>query len=219
MSVLENRSVELRRRSDGRSSLRVLLAALLVGALCLVASPAEAEAGVSITRNDVVREWNEDGTAASGDEMIGHAILRRAADGLGVVVHAKGLRPGGVYTFWWIAVQGDGTFPDDIYVERAGGAVVGPSGTANIVAWTPLGDDGIEGFPVIGDASFASLHDPLGSLVRVEIAYHGQADEAGDDLDLWLSDFWSGAACPPQTPNPNPLQPHCPVYYAATFQP
>ncbi|MDH3683132.1 MAG: hypothetical protein OEV40_24660, partial [Acidimicrobiia bacterium] len=77
----------------------------------------------------------------------------------------------------------------------------------------------IEGFPVLGGASFASLDDPTGSLVRVEIAYHGQAKDAGDDLDAWLADFWTGAECPPETPNPNPDQPHCPVWYASTHAP
>jgi hypothetical protein len=57
----------------------------------------------------------------------------------------------------------------------------------------------------------------MGSLVRIEIAYHGQAEDAGDDLGTWLEDFWTGSACPPDTPNPNPAQPHCPVWYAATF--
>ncbi|MDX2378211.1 MAG: hypothetical protein QNM02_00445 [Acidimicrobiia bacterium] len=33
-----------------------------------------------------------------------------------------------------------------------------------------------------------------------------------------LRDFWTGSACPPATPNPNPAQPHCPVRCAATFE-
>jgi hypothetical protein len=81
------------------------------------------------------------------------------------------------------------------------------------------GQPGIEGIPPLGGAEWHGLTDPLNSVVRVEIAYHGQAEDAGSDLKTWLSDFWTGAACPPDTPNPNPDQPHCPVYFAATHLP
>jgi hypothetical protein len=42
------------------------------------------------------------------------------------------------------------------------------------------------------------MKDPLTSIVRVEIVYHGQASDAANDAELneWLSDFWTGAACP-----------------------
>ena len=58
--------------------------------------------------------------------------------------------------------------------------------------------------------------DSTAAAVRVEVAYHGQVENAGDELPLWLYDFWTGDACPPETPNPNPAQPHCPVWFAAT---
>jgi len=70
--------------------------------------------------------------------------------------------------------------------------------------------------------------------VHVEIAYHGQAADTGDELDVWLSDFWTGAACPlafdldpggstdgvDPDGNPDPNfnkigQPHCPVAIVA----
>jgi len=60
------------------------------------------------------------------------------------------------------------------------------------------------------------LTNPLNSIVRVEIAYHGQAD-AGADIRPWLSDFWTGTACPvdPETEQ-GAKQPFCPVSFAAT---
>ena len=79
------------------------------------------------------------------------------------------------------------------------------------------GQQGIAGFPAIGGFSFHELTEPLTALVRVEIAYHGQATEAGQDLESWLADFWTGSACPidPNTAQ-GAAQPHCPVNFAAT---
>ena len=69
--------------------------------------------------------------------------------------------------------------------------------------------------------------------VHVEFAYHGQVGDAGDDLDLWQSNFWTGTECPSNGANPNnpggvvarigaseagevnPGQPHCPVSFVA----
>jgi len=198
-----------------------LLAAVLVSAGTLV-SPVDAGGrhdNPRKSREPVVREFNEDGTAASGDEIVGRSKLRRTENGLRANVRVAGLEPGGVYTFWWVVPQGDGVFPDDIFVARGAGVVVGRNGKARVHMRAHTGQEGITGFPVLGDASFASLIDPQGALVRVEIAYHGQAADAGDDLDTWLGDFWTGAACPPDTPNPNPIQPHCPVWFAATHLP
>lgn len=170
-------------------------------------------------REPVVREWNEDGTAAPGDEVIGRSVLRRSERGLNAWVFLRGLEPGGVYTFWWVVPQDDQDFPGDIFVARGAGTVASRHGTAWVRMRARTGQAGIEGFPPIGDQRFDSLHDPLGATVRVEVAYHGQASDAGGDLTAWLSDFWTGAACPPDTPNPNPTQPHCPVWFAATHLP
>ena len=166
-----------------------------------------------------MREWNNDGTPAPGDERIGRSQLVRSERGLRAHLHVSGLEPGGVYTFWWVVIQDDGDFPGDIYVQQGAGRVVGRHGRTRVFMQARTGDDGIVGFPPLEGALFGSLHDPLGSTVRVEIAYHGQAADAGDDLDAWLSDFWTGSACPPETPNPNPAQPHCPVYFASTHTP
>ena len=210
------------RTSTGGRVLRwsptVVVAAILGVLATLFVAPAQAQ-GNAVDPETIVREWNEDGTAAPGDEKVGVSQLRRSPDGLHATAVARGLAPGGVYTFWWVVVQDDGDFPDDIHVQRGAGVVVGASGVARVTMSAQTGDPGILGFPPLGGALFADLTDPIGSVVRIEIAYHGQADDAGDDLDLWLSDFWSGAACPPDTPNPNPMQPHCPVYFASTHLP
>lgn len=195
----------------GLSAVVLMLAATL-------ASPVDAGGGQR-DREPVVREFNEDGTGAAGEEVVGRSVLRRGAEGLHAKVKMRGLEPGGVYTFWWVVPQGNGVFPDDIFVARGAGVVVGRSGRAKVEMQAEIGDEGITGFPVLGGALFASLVDPEGALVRVEVAYHGQVDNAGEDLEAWLSDFWTGAACPPATPNPNPMQPHCPVWFASTHMP
>lgn len=192
----------------------VVIAAVLVP--LVVTSPANANGTKIQTREKVVREWNEDGTAAPGDEVVGTSRLWRGQEGLVAKVKLRGLEPGGAYTFWWVVVQDDGTFPEDIHVQRGAGVIVGKNGKARVHMTARTGDEGIDGFPPLAGAEFADLSDPKMSTVRVEIAYHGQARDAGGDLPIWLSDFWTGTACPPDTANPNPNQPHCPVYFAST---
>lgn len=190
----------------------VLVALSLVGAI-------PASAGNRDTQ-PVVHEWNADGTGGSLAD-VGWSSLKRDADGLDAVVQIEGLIPGGVYTFWWVVVQGEGSFPDDIHVASGAGAVVPPNGKLTVKLQAATGDPAIEGFMPDGvnEIAFADLNDPLGSLVRVEIAYHGQAADAGDELGQWLYDFWTGDACPPETPNPIITQPHCPVHFASTHHP
>jgi hypothetical protein len=146
---------------------------------------------------------------------LGWAQLKRDHDDLKAVVHANGLKPGGVFTFWWVAVQDDATFPDDIFVALGAGAVIGQNGKATVHMTAAKGDPSIVGLPALGGALFGDLRDPEGALVRVEAAYHGQVEDAGSDLDQWLSDFWTGSACPTDGVNAAG-QPHCPVYFAAT---
>jgi len=151
-----------------------------------------------------------------GDEL-GWSQLKRDADDLKAVVHADGLKPGGVFTFWWVVVQGP-SFPDDIFVAHGAGAIIGQNGKATVHMSAEKGDPSIVGLPALGGALFGDLVDPENALVRVEVAYHGQVEDAGDDLDQWLSDFWSGSVCPQEGLNPAG-QPHCPVYFAATHVP
>lgn len=187
----------------------------------LLAVPATAHAAQHPTaeRTDIVQEHDFDGTPVAEPVDVGNAMLVRRGHSLSAVASVSGLTPGGVYTFWWVVVQDDGTFPDDIHVASGSFAVVGDNGRATVAMYAELGDESISGFMPDGvnEITFDTLDDTVDSIVRIEIAYHGQAADAGADLDTWLYDFWTGTACPPQTPNPNPAQPHCPVWYAATF--
>lgn len=179
----------------------------------------------------VEHDQRGDPVPAEEQTSIGSTELKRDSDGLEASVQVEGLTPGGVYTFWMAVVQGEGVFPDDIFAIEGPGVVVGEDGKAEASLSARSGDSGFEGFYVeytgegsrdgTGDIFFDSLHDPEGSLVRIEIAYHGQVDDAGDDLDLWMSDFFSGAdgVCP----NPRGTlgtgaisgQAYCPVYFAS----
>jgi hypothetical protein len=109
--------------------------------------------------------------------------------------------------------------PDDVFVARGASAIAGPNGKATVHMTADTGQAGILGFPPLGGALWHDLTYPMNSVVRVEVAYHGQAADAGADLGAWESDFWTGAACPPNLENPNPNQPHCPIYFAATHVP
>lgn len=167
-----------------------------------------------------MREHNEDGTPAPGTEVIGTSKLIRRDTGLNTTVHVEGLKPDGVYTFWWVVPHSlPPVIPDNVFVARGASAIAGPNGKATVHMTANTGQAGILGCPPLGRAPWHDLTAPLDSLVRVEVAYHGQIGDAGADLETWESDFWTGAACPPETPNPNPAQPDCPVYFAATHSP
>ena len=214
------------------SVLMGLGAMILAGCSEMPTSPSQAEASGGliapsmspddhVDRQPLVVEFagaSDFTTATAVGDQLGWSQLRRDGDGLGAVVHAEGLEPGGVFTFWWVVVQDDATFPDDIFVALGAGAVVGQNGKATAFMSAETGDASIVGLPALGGALFGDLTDPEGALVRVEVAYHGPVDEAGDDLDQWLTDFWTGSACPTEGVNAAG-QPHCPVYFAGTHAP
>ncbi len=189
---------------------------LVLAAILMTAAVVPAAAGGD--RVAVVREWNADGSAADGTTVIGWSKLKRRAGGLKANVKVEGLIPGGVYTFWWVVPHAiPPEIPFDVFVARGASAIAGRNGKATVVMRAHTGQPGIEGFPPLGGLPWHPLTDPLGALVRVEIAYHGQAEDAGGEILTWLSDFWTGSVCPvdPATPQ-GQLQPHCPVYFAAT---
>lgn len=157
-------------------------------------------------------------------DTVGWTRLVRSEDGLQATTFVRGLKPGGVYTFWWVAPyefnpDGSANIPGGVFVARGAGRVIGKSGVALVRMRARTGQAGILGLPALEGALWSEMKDPLTSIVRVEIAYHGQADEAANRAELrtWLSDFWTGGE--PCTDNPIPDQPHCPVYMASTFAP
>jgi hypothetical protein len=126
----------------------------------------------------------------------------RISDGCSATVFARGLEPGGVYTFWCVSpyeFTNDGpVIPGSVFVARGAGLVVGDDGTARIQMSAYVGQPGIAGLPPLMGATWRDMKDPLTSIVRVEIAYHGQASDSANDAELneWLSDFWTGTVCP-----------------------
>jgi hypothetical protein len=163
-------------------------------------------------------EYDADGELfAAADQLeVGSAELTRDENGLTADAEMSGLRPGGAYTFWLVVYQGEREFPGDIFVNHGQG-VVADAGEASITGFY-VDDLG-------GDAEFSPLVDPMNGRVRVEVVYHGQAEDAGDDLDAWLADFWTGD--PKVCANPLgtvgtgaiPTHPYCAGYWASTFEP
>jgi hypothetical protein len=174
---------------------------------------------------EVVQEQTQGDAPEVTRTPVGWSRLVRTDNGLKASVFVRGLKPGGVYTFWWVSpyefVGDDPVIPGGVFVARGAGRVIGSNGTAFVRMKARAGQAGIEGFPVPGAESFHEMKDPLTSIVRIEIAYHGQADEAENRAEVrtWLSDFWTGAACPSFLQENQAGQPHCPVYLAATHMP
>lgn len=203
--------------------LATLLAASLAVSLMIVAPVgAHEQTRRSVTQAKIVQEQSFDDAPDATKRNIGWSRLVRTDDGYSATVFARGLEPGGVYTFWWVSpyefTEGSPDIPGGVFVARGAGLVVGDDGTARIQMSAYVGQPGIDGLPALGTAKWHNMKDPLTSIVRIEIAYHGQANDANGDLDEWLSDFWTGTACPDTGTN-LAGQPHCPVYLAATHMP
>jgi len=209
-----------------KTTIAVLTALMMVLATVATASPSEQgyESRSTVSVVPVNRIFDDIGTPV-GPTASGRSLLITREESLRAVTSFNGLKPGGVYTFWWVIIPSGGGFPADAFVAGGGGTVVGDNGRAFANMSAREGDGSIAGFlipfqPLDFDLRTAEIH--------VELAYHGQASDAGSDLGVWLSDFWSGSACPGgHGNNPyasaalagatevNPGQPHCPVSYAA----
>jgi hypothetical protein len=206
----------------------ILAAALLMSVIAIVPAGArtttDAETQSQVDWAPVVQEQSFDDAPDARRENVGWSRLVRTEDGLRATVSVRGLEPGGVYTFWWVSPyefdsEGNPVIPSGVFVARGAGTVIGRSGAATISMQARTGQAGITGLPALGGALWHDMMDPMTSIVRVEIAYHGQAADAGNDLDTWLSDFWTGTACPENGTTNAAGQPHCPVYIAATHAP
>ena len=219
-----------------RTSIIVIVAVVVVAiAAFMIINRSSAD----VETLDVIQIFDSSGNSVSSSASFGTVDLTRRDDGLDATTTVKGLTPDGVYTFWWV-VGGAAFAMPDAYVASAGGEVIGSSGEATATMSVDVGDPGIPGFldalatnspPASTDPFHATFDlDPATAEVHIEIAYHGQASDAGSDLNAWLSDFWTGTACPEGESghNPggttgdnlvesNPGQPHCPVSYVAIF--
>ena len=185
--------------------------------------PAEQGALSNVDVADVVREIDAIDAPDPGTYIVGQSRLTRSSDGLKAKVAVHNLEPGGVYTFWWVVPQdfedGAPVIPGGVFVAYGAARVIGNSGTAVVNMHASTGQAGIEGLPALSGARWKSLDDPLNSIVRIEIAYHGQVTQAGGDIAVWRTDFWTGSACPGVGAVNLAGQPHCPVYLAATHLP
>lgn len=135
------------------------------------------------------------------DDPIGWTDLVRSKNQLNATTFVEGLKPGGVYTFWWVAPYefdgGKPVIPAGMFVAKGAGTVVGVNGTALVRMKATINQPCIVGLPALEGAKRHKMQDPLTSIVRIEIAYHGQAEEAASqaELNAWLSDFWTASAC------------------------
>jgi len=206
-----------------------IIAAVLALAM-LTASVAVAGSERGAEKQDVVQDFDGNGNPTA--VTVGKAQLIRRADGIKATADVSGLTPGGVYTFWWVIPSA--THPVDSFVALGGSKIVGQNGKATARMTANVGDPSIEGFfdhlaPLnafpIGSALADFDAGMLDDTIRVEVAYHGQADQAADaeELALWKSDFWTGqtGVCADlSVPTfANTGQPFCPVTHAAVFAP
>jgi hypothetical protein len=186
-------------------------------------NPSEQGANAGDDLAEVLREVTASDAPDPGTDNLGLSRLSRSSEGLKAKVVVHNLEPGGVYTFWWVVPQdfedGAPVIPGGVFVAYGASRVIGNSGTAVVGMRAHTGQAGIEGFPPLGGAEWKSLDDPLNSIVRIEIAYHGQVNDAGGDISTWRTDFWTGSACPENGSTNLAGQPHCPVYLAATHIP
>jgi hypothetical protein len=215
----------------------IAIVAVVVVAIAAIAIFNSSSADVETL--DVIQIFDSSGNPVSSSSSFGSVDLTRRDDGLDAKTTVNGLTPDGVYTFWWVVGDAGFALPD-AYVASAGGEVIGSSGETTVSMSVDVGNSGILGFldalagdlpPTTTDPFHSTFDlDPATAEVHIEIAYHGQASEAGSDLNGWLSDFWTGTACPEGESghNPggttgdnlvesNPAQPHCPVSYVAVF--
>ncbi|MEN8041500.1 MAG: hypothetical protein ABFR95_08350 [Actinomycetota bacterium] len=206
-----------------KKTFALLTALMMLATLPAVAAEADQGEATAVSTEPLIQHFDMDGNLDGS--IVGWTTLVRRSDNLTAVAHATDLKPGGVYSFWWVVLPPGGAAPDDAFAASGGSAIVGESGGATLVMQAQTGDESIEGFPPPALAFLGDLEpldfDLATAEVHVEIAYHGQAVDAGDQLDAWRADFWTGTACPEAFGlNPggipgdfNPIgQPHCPTY-------
>ena len=222
-----------------RKVVTIIAAVLALAMLTATVAMAGGKANKNVEELVIVQIFDDDGEPVipwdpDGD-IQGTVKLTRRTDGLTATAKVTGLTPGGVYTFWWTLPSS--THPLGSYVALGGSRVIGNSGKATVRMNADFGDPSIEGLGEYLGIPGASGTDPLQpvfdfstltGVVHVEIAYHGQKENAGGDIGKWRSDFWTGedGVCPVASA-PDPLgsstqaaeQPFCVVSYIAESLP
>ncbi len=184
---------------------RTPIIASLVIALVL-ATASVALAGTSKSRTPIY----DDPSGTAGAE-VGWTQLHRDDDRLRATVKTSDLRPGGVYTFWWVTVP-TGDPMEGVFVDLLGSTIVGQNGKATVHGSVAEGTPSIP-IPFDSFLDFVPMTNPEGAVVRVEVAYHGQADSENFSDD-WLLDFWTGEQ-PMCSEFPGPGFGHCPILQAS----
>ena len=194
---------------------RFTIAAVVLGLVLPTASVAIASEGVE--KAAIVHFFDDSGEPI-GPDVVGKATLIRRDDALKATAQVTGLKPGGVYTFWWVV--GDFAAFPDVFVALGNSKVVAANGKATVRMTAYAGQPSISGFI---DETTAPFRDTLDfdlqtAEVHVEVAYHGQIDDP-DYTSQWQADFWTGAdgLCPITGSTQAETQPHCPVSHAAIF--
>jgi hypothetical protein len=184
---------------------RTSIIASLVIAL-LLATASVALAGTTKTRTPIY----DNASGTEGNE-VGWTQLHRDDDGLKATVKTSGLMPGGVYTFWWVTVP-TGDPMEGVFVDLLGSTIVGQNGKATVHGSVAVGTPSIS-IPFDSFLTFVPMANPEEAVVRVEVAYHGQAD-SDNFSDDWVLDFWTGeeSLC---SAFPGPGFNHCPIAQAS----
>lgn len=184
---------------------RTSIIASLVIALVL-ATASVALAGTTTSRAPMY----DDPSGTSGNE-VGWTQLHRDDDRLRATVKTSDLKPGGVYTFWWVTVP-TGNPADGVFVDLLGSTIAGQNGKATVHGSVAVGTPSID-IPFDSFLTFVPMTNPEQAVVRVEVAYHGQADSENYSDD-WLLDFWTGEE-PMCSEFPGPGFNHCPIVQAS----
>ena len=204
-----------------------LVAAIVIAVAAAIALSGGGDDGEWTTVDMLVEYSEQDGAPIPHDEQPSRGTVRarRLPDRIEAEVDMRGLIPGGVYSFWLAVWQEVDEPSTAAFLASGGGAVADEDGviTSGRMSAT-VGTMATAGWVLDGvEQVFAPLHSPLQNTMRVEVVYHGQADKAGDQLDLWLNDFWTGdpevCAEPVGTLGTGivPSLPYCAGYYGATI--
>jgi hypothetical protein len=138
----------------------VLASTLLMTLMIVAPAGAHDRSQTSVSHARIVQEQSFPDAPDATTRNVGWSRLVRTSDGYSATVFARGLNPGGVYTFWWVSpyeFNADGTpvIPGEVFVARGASSVVGADGTARVRMQATTGQLGIVGLPCPWGAAVA----------------------------------------------------------------